>query len=121
MSTKLANPPTDLIPSVDDMNSIENDHQSITDSADTLAEFREQDRLLPIANVGRIMKLAVPPSAKISKEAKESVQECVSEFISFVSSEYVIAHHVCVGLPTAASRRRGRRSTAKTSSGPWSS
>lgn len=51
-------------------------------------EAREQDRLLPIANVGRIMKLAVPPAAKISKEAKESVQECVSEFITFVSSEY---------------------------------
>ena len=51
-------------------------------------DLREQDRLLPIANVGRIMKLAVPPSAKISKEAKESVQECVSEFITFVSSEY---------------------------------
>lgn len=55
---------------------------------DTEEDFREQDRLLPIANVGRIMKLAVPPSAKISKEAKESVQECVSEFITFVSSEY---------------------------------
>lgn len=61
------------------------DHQAADADDD---ELREQDRLLPIANVGRIMKLAVPPSAKISKEAKESVQECVSEFITFVSSEY---------------------------------
>lgn len=50
-------------------------------------EGREQDHLLPIANIGRIMKSAVPGSAKISKDAKETVQECVSEFISFITSE----------------------------------
>jgi len=50
-------------------------------------EYREQDRYLPIANVGRIMKNAVPPTAKIAKDAKECVQECVSEFISFITSE----------------------------------
>ena len=33
------------------------------------------------------MKSAVPSTAKISKEAKECVQECVSEFISFITSE----------------------------------
>ncbi|KAG6596764.1 Nuclear transcription factor Y subunit B-3, partial [Cucurbita argyrosperma subsp. sororia] len=48
---------------------------------------REHDRLLPIANVGRIMKKALPGNAKISKEAKETVQECVSEFISFITGE----------------------------------
>lgn len=49
--------------------------------------IREQDRLLPIANVARIMKQAVPTNAKIAKDAKECVQQCVSEFISFVTSE----------------------------------
>ncbi len=49
--------------------------------------IREQDRLLPIANVARIMKQAVPTNAKIAKEAKDTVQACVSEFISFVTSE----------------------------------
>lgn len=49
--------------------------------------MKEQDRLLPIANVGRIMKQILPPNAKISKEAKETMQECVSEFISFVTGE----------------------------------
>ncbi|KAK8491628.1 hypothetical protein V6N13_060859 [Hibiscus sabdariffa] len=49
--------------------------------------IKEQDRLLPIANVGRIMKQILHPNAKISKEAKETMQECVSEFISFVTSE----------------------------------
>ncbi|CAK9159729.1 unnamed protein product [Ilex paraguariensis] len=49
--------------------------------------LRDHDRLLPIANVGRIMKQTLPPNAKISKEAKETMQECVSEFISFVTGE----------------------------------
>ncbi|OIW13871.1 hypothetical protein TanjilG_31760 [Lupinus angustifolius] len=48
---------------------------------------REQDRYLPIANVSRIMKKSLPANAKISKEAKETVQECVSEFISFITGE----------------------------------
>lgn len=50
-------------------------------------ELREQDRLLPIANVARLMKNTLPASAKVSKDAKECMQECVSEFISFVTSE----------------------------------
>lgn len=33
------------------------------------------------------MKLALPPHAKLSKESKECIQECVSEFISFVTSQ----------------------------------
>ncbi|CAL9001284.1 unnamed protein product [Prunus brigantina] len=48
---------------------------------------KDQDRFLPIANVSRIMKKSLPANAKISKEAKETVQECVSEFISFITGE----------------------------------
>ena len=33
------------------------------------------------------MKTALPDNAKIAKEAKECMQECVSEFISFITSE----------------------------------
>ena len=33
------------------------------------------------------MKKVIPPNGKISKDAKETVQECVSEFISFVTGE----------------------------------
>lgn len=43
--------------------------------------------MLPIANIGRIMKDALPKDAKIAKDARETVQECVSEFISFITSE----------------------------------
>ena len=54
--------------------------------------FREwilwtQDRYLPIANIARIMKNTLPENAKIAKDSKETVQECVSEFISFITSE----------------------------------
>ncbi|KAL9097366.1 MAG: hypothetical protein Q9163_006351 [Psora crenata] len=40
-----------------------------------------------LAPVARIMKTALPENAKIAKEAKECMQECVSEFISFITSE----------------------------------
>jgi nuclear transcription Y subunit beta len=45
------------------------------------------NRFLPIANIARIMKKTLPANAKIAKDAKESIQECVSEFISFITSE----------------------------------
>ncbi|GMI74144.1 NUCLEAR FACTOR Y, SUBUNIT B9, LEAFY COTYLEDON 1, EMBRYO DEFECTIVE 212 [Hibiscus trionum] len=48
---------------------------------------REQDRFMPIANVIRIMRRMLPPHAKISDESKETIQECVSEFISFITGE----------------------------------
>ena len=51
---------------------------------------REQDRYLPIANISRIMKRILPPNAKVAKETKDVVQECVSEFISFITSECVV-------------------------------
>ncbi|GMY27708.1 nuclear transcription factor Y subunit B-5-like [Fagus crenata] len=63
------------------------DNIGATASIDDNNSVKEQERLLPIANVGRIMKQILPSNAKISKEAKETMQECVSEFISFVTSE----------------------------------
>uniref|UniRef100_A0AAR2KL36 Nuclear transcription factor Y subunit beta n=1 Tax=Pygocentrus nattereri TaxID=42514 RepID=A0AAR2KL36_PYGNA len=60
------------------------DHEDGNGCKDNL---REQDIYLPIANVARIMKNAIPQTGKIAKDAKECVQECVSEFISFITSE----------------------------------
>lgn len=51
------------------------------------SNVREQDRYLPIANISRIMKKALPANGKIAKDAKDTVQDCVSEFISFITSE----------------------------------
>lgn len=47
--------------------------------------FPEPD--LPIANISRIMKRSLPDNAKIAKDAKECIQDCVSELISFITSE----------------------------------
>ena len=64
----------------------EKDDENNSDNEGT-EEVREQDRFLPIANISRIMKRTLPENAKIAKDAKETVQECVSEFISFITSE----------------------------------
>merc|ERR1712170_299388 len=63
----------------------QDDDQNDGEHGDT-GELREQDRFLPIANVARIMKKAIPSQGKIAKDARECVQECVSEFISFITS-----------------------------------
>jgi hypothetical protein len=47
------------------------------------------------APVARIMKNALPDNAKIAKEAKECMQECVSEFISFITSEGELPKFSC--------------------------
>ncbi|KAI3753494.1 hypothetical protein L2E82_25548 [Cichorium intybus] len=65
----------------------DSDNESGGHNAGGELSAREQDRFLPIANVSRIMKKALPANAKISKDAKETVQECVSEFISFITGE----------------------------------
>jgi len=57
------------------------------DEAPREGELREQDRFLPIYNISKVMKKVVPHSGKVAKEARECVQECVSEFISFITSE----------------------------------
>lgn len=52
-----------------------------------MAGVREQDQYMPIANVIRIMRRILPAHAKISDDAKETIQECVSEYISFITAE----------------------------------
>ncbi|KAI8948891.1 histone-fold-containing protein [Xylaria longipes] len=90
MSDSPQSPPKDVEPGVQSPD----DEAQMNDPQDPHApglsyefEVKEQDRWLPIANVARIMKLALPENAKIAKEAKECMQECVSEFISFITSE----------------------------------
>lgn len=50
-------------------------------------QHTSQDRYLPVANIARIMKNVLPENAKVAKEAKDVIQECVSEFVSFITSE----------------------------------
>jgi len=63
------------------------------------------------APVARIMKTALPENAKIAKEAKECMQECVSEFISFITSEGSFDANIldtpvcCANKPITASEK----------------
>lgn len=56
-------------------------------NAATYAKLDSDANIHNFAPVARIMKTALPENAKIAKEAKECMQECVSEFISFITSE----------------------------------
>ncbi|MCE5167097.1 Nuclear transcription factor Y subunit B-8, partial [Datura stramonium] len=60
-------------------------HESSEDQSPRSSNVREHDRFLSVANISRIMKKALPANGKIAKDAKETVQECVSEFISFIT------------------------------------
>ncbi|XP_058765486.1 nuclear transcription factor Y subunit B-3-like [Vicia villosa] len=82
--TTLPNGFTTEIPETQSLKTINNHNNN---NNNTTTNNKEQDRFLPIANVGRIMKKVIPANGKISKDAKETVQECVSEFISFVTGE----------------------------------
>ena len=55
--------------------------------------LREQDRLLPMANVARLMALELPKDAKISRDAKMLMQEMVTEFICITTAE---ANDFCI-------------------------
>ncbi|KAK7387665.1 hypothetical protein VNO78_22453 [Psophocarpus tetragonolobus] len=91
---KLPNASSGLKLSVSDMNmnmnmrqgASENNHSQHT-GEENECTVREQDRFMPIANVIRIMRKILPPHAKISDDAKETIQECVSEYISFITGE----------------------------------
>ena len=50
-------------------------------------QYSEQERYLPLANISRVMRKILPAKYKVSKEAKQSMQESLSEFIAFISSE----------------------------------
>ncbi|XP_037041827.1 nuclear transcription factor Y subunit beta [Bradysia coprophila] len=72
---------------VQDAESLDNSDDSCNDGTSKNTPLREQDRFLPIANIAKIMKRAIPENGKIAKDARECIQECVSEFISFITSE----------------------------------
>ena len=76
------------------------------------------------------MKTALPENAKIAKEAKECMQECVSEFISFITSEgkwrkfgpfdrpFLFLIESTSQLRKSVNKRNARLSMAKISSSP---
>ncbi|KAG0133203.1 histone-fold-containing protein [Tuber indicum] len=65
-------------------------------------EVKEQDRWLPIANVARIMKTALPENAKIAKEAKESSEKCQQEKRKTVNGEDILFAMTSLGFENYA-------------------
>ncbi|KZV56345.1 Nuclear transcription factor Y subunit B-6 [Dorcoceras hygrometricum] len=57
---------------------------------------RNPDEYLPIPNVIKIMRQVLPPHVKISDDSKETIQECVSEFVAFFTrTANEICHREC--------------------------
>ncbi|KAK8553098.1 hypothetical protein V6N13_141698 [Hibiscus sabdariffa] len=50
-------------------------HDSGGEQSPRSNNVREQERFLPIVNISRIMKKALPANAKVAKDAKETVQD----------------------------------------------
>src|SRR5271170_5872078 len=69
-------------------------------SRDTSHAAASDANIRNFAPVARIMKTALPDNAKIAKEAKECMQECVSEFISFITSEGELLLSLSLSRPT---------------------
>lgn len=47
----------------------------------------KQEEFLPLSNISKIMKDSIEPHLKISLESKHLMEECVTEFICFITSE----------------------------------
>lgn len=62
-------------------------NEASTEDKPQFTTIDEADRHLPVANISRIMKKVLPTNAQVSKDTKTYIQLCVSEFISFITSE----------------------------------
>jgi len=65
---------------------MEKKNSNIQQEADN-DQLENDEENLPISNISKIMKKYLDSNMKISKEAKELVEECVTEFICFITSE----------------------------------
>ncbi|GAB2284770.1 hypothetical protein Dimus_019223 [Dionaea muscipula] len=63
----------------------------ISPSSSTISEGklgrRKPDSYMPVANIIRVMRRGLPPQAKIADDVKDIIQECLSEFLSFITGE----------------------------------
>ncbi|KAF7683208.1 Nuclear transcription factor Y subunit B-8 [Astathelohania contejeani] len=72
-------------------NIIDNNYGYQMDQKYTLP-LKSTDRLLPIANISKIMKHPIPKMAKVARDAKELMQKSASEFICIVTC---MAKQIC--------------------------
>ncbi|KAM5528037.1 histone-like transcription factor and archaeal histone [Fusarium oxysporum f. sp. phaseoli] len=59
------------------------------------------------------MRKALPADAKLAKDAQECMQQCVSEFVSFIASEGMVDSYIYVhqDLIAAENAQREKRKT----------
>ncbi|KAI4315925.1 hypothetical protein L6164_023953 [Bauhinia variegata] len=50
-----------------------------------LTKPEDDHERVPLANAARIMRQVLPPHAKISDDAKETIQDCVSKYIGVIT------------------------------------
>lgn len=66
----------------------DDDDEAVDEEAgDYLDPSLLSEATLPISNISRLMKKALPRQAKVSSSAKDLIQACCIEFISFLTSE----------------------------------
>ena len=75
----------------------------------------ELDRLLPVGTVASVMRAAIPPDAKIGRDAREAAQDCASEFVAFVASE---ASDACAAAGSASASESTLRGPNRPKFGP---
>ena len=74
-------------PDSDNSHSEKEEEQKQQKTSKPVTPLREQDIFLPVNNIANILKQTNPPNGKVAKDAKICMQELVSEFISFITSE----------------------------------
>ncbi|XP_044469527.1 nuclear transcription factor Y subunit B-like [Mangifera indica] len=75
----------DNVINADNNNNDLSEQQEVIESSPCI--IRSQNQHMPITNVTRIMRKVLPPNVKIADNAKEFIQECVTEYISFITNE----------------------------------
>jgi len=71
---------------IESRSNAENNNNFHTGTKQHLPTKNEEMRI-PIVQLTRIMRRALPPRVKISDGAKESIQLCLSEFMSIITGE----------------------------------
>ncbi|KAK2970451.1 hypothetical protein RJ640_003660 [Escallonia rubra] len=70
-------------------NNNDDDHKDSKEQRSAQGAACNEDQYVPITKLARIMRRVLPAHATISDVAKKSIQECVSEFINFITSEAI--------------------------------
>lgn len=73
---------------IESQSNVDNNNNNFhTGTKQHLPKTKNEEQHIPIVQLTRIMRRALPSHVKISDGAKESIQLCLSEFMSIITSE----------------------------------